>query len=374
MGATDKLTLSDVIAQAKKAAIETQEATARGASVADKKAIFDDNMKDAPHNVNKKEANKVIGEFLRGLARGGAEMETVTKDLGLSTGGGGYLTPLEFSSQLIELVYKLPVIRPYATRMPMSSDQLQVPLDSSTVSANWTSEFAAATQSDPVFGTLTLSVNNLIGISRMSRQILEDSAISEDLVAFVMRKFAESIGRSEDAAFMAGSGTGQPKGIRQYTFANTTAQAGASLVGDDLIDLYHTLPFQYRSRSDVAWLMHDSVVEKIRKLKDTTGRYLYEAGYGSVFVTEGMTPTLLGKPVLTQNDIPTNLGLGGDTTEVYLGSLSYYLIGDRQQIFSEVSTQEGTAFARHMAAVKVGERLDGQLSQTEPIAQLTGVK
>lgn len=373
MGATDnKLTLSEVIAKAKKAAIEVQDAAAQGATPADKKAIFDSNLKDAPHNADKKHSNEVIGKYLQDLARG--NVDTIRKDLGEATGGGGYLTPLEFSSQLIELVYKLPVIRPYATRMPMRSDQMQIPLESSTVTANWTSEFAAATQSDPVFGTLTLSVNNLIGISRMSRQLLDDSAIEEDLVNYVMRKFAESIGRTEDAAFMAGSGTGQPKGIRQYTFGNTVAQAGANLVGDDLIALYHKLPIQYRVRTDVAWLMHDTVIEKVRKLKDSTGRYLYEAGYGSVFVTEGMTPTLLGKPVLIQNDIPTNLGGGSNTTEVYLGALSYYLIGDRQQIFSEVSTQEGTSFARHMAAVKVGERIDGQLSQTDPIAQLTAVK
>jgi HK97 family phage major capsid protein len=372
MGASDKLTMSEVVAAAKAAAVASQEAGAQGATPADKKAIFDSKMKDAPHNVDKKHATEVIGTYIKNLATG--NVEAIRKDLGESTGGGGYLTPLEFSSHLIELVYKMPVLRPYATRMPMRSDQLQVPLESSTVTANWTSEFAAATQSDPTFGTMTLAVNNLIGISRMSRQMLDDSAIEEDLVNYVMRKFAESIGRTEDAVFMAGDGVAKPKGIRQYTFANTLAQAGANLTGDDLIALYHKLPFQYRSRSDVVWLMHDSVIEKVRKLKDSTGRYLYEAGYGSVFVTDGQTPTLLGKPVLVQNDIPTNLGGGSNTTEVYFGAMSYYLIGDRQQIFSEVSTQEGTSFARHMAAVKVGERIDGQLSQTDPIAQLTAVK
>lgn len=372
MGASDKLTMSEVVAQAKAAAVATQKAQAEGATAEEKKAIFDEHMKNAPHNVDKKHANEVIGTYLKNLATG--NLDAIRKDLGEATGGGGYLTPLEFSSKLIELVYKLPVIRPYATRMPMRSDQMQIPLEGSTVTANWTSEFAAATQSDPVFGTLTLSVNNLIGISRMSRQLLDDSAIEEDLVNYVMRKFAESIGRTEDAAFMVGDGSGKPKGIRQYTFANTLAQAGANLTGDDLIALYHKLPIQYRNSPSTVWLMHDSVIQKVRSLKDSTGRYLYEAGYGSVFTTDGNTPTLLGKPVLVQNDIPTNLGGGSNTTEVYFGDLSYYLIGDRQQVFSEVSTQEGTSFARHMAAVKVGERIDGQLSQTEPIAQLTAVK
>lgn len=364
-----KLTLDQITDAVIEATNESREAKKAGASDADIKAIHDEKLKGAPHR--EAHAKSVISEFLGNMVNK-AEGKAVTKDLGESSDGGGYLTPVEFSGFLVELLYKLPVIRPYATKIPMTSDQMQVPVETATVNANWTAELATITQSDPDFGQVVLAVNNLIGISRMSRQLLLDSAVNENLVDWVMTRFAKAIGRAEDTAFMVGSGVGQAKGIRQYTFNHTVAQAGAHLTGDDLISVYHQLPYQYRTQGNPVWLINDSVLGTIRKLKDSQGQYLYQDGYGQAFQTPGGVPSLMGFPVLVQNDIPTNLG-SGSASEIYFGDLSYYLIGDREQVFSEVSTQEGTSFAQHRAAVKVGERIDGQLATTDGIAQLTAV-
>lgn len=370
-----KLTLEDVKQQAAKAAAEAMKAKEDGASDEERKAIFDEHLKDAPHRKNK-ESKRVIGEFLYDMVQQ-AEGKAIKygyerKDLGEGSDGGGYLTPLEFSSTLIELMYKLPVIRPYATTLPMLSDQMQVPVESATVNTNWTAELATITQSDPVFTTITLAVNNLIGISRMSRQLLMDSAINYNLTDWIMMRFAKAIGRNEDTAFMTGSGVGQPKGIRQYSFTHTQAQVGAHLAYGDIVNTYHGLPYQYRQQGNPVWLINDATLAVIRKIVDSNGQPIYSDGWGQAFQTDGATPNLLGKPVLVQNDIPTNLGAGA-ASEIYFGDLSYYLIGDREQIFSEVSTQEGTSFAQHRAAVKVGERIDGQLATVDSISQLTGV-
>lgn len=337
-----------------------------------KKGIFDEKMADAPHRTDPKQAKKVIGEFLKGLSAGDM---SVVKDLGTASDGGGYLVPVEFSTTLIELLYQLPTLRPYATVMPMTSDSLQVPIEASSVNANWTAELATITQSDPAFSEVVLQANNLIGISRMSRQILADSAISANLTDWIMGRFAKSIARVEDTAFMVGSGSGQPKGLRQYAggFAHAISQAAAHLTGDDLINLYHALPYQYRELGNPVWIVNDATLAVIRRLKDSNGRYLYEGGWGQSLIQAGTTPTLLGKPVVVQNNIPTNLGTGTNASEIYFGDMSYYLIGDREQIFSEVSTQEGTSFAQHRAAVKVGERVDGQLAASDAFAVLTGV-
>lgn len=366
-----KVTLGQIEEQLIKAVRTEREAAKAGDLTEDsRKAIFDEALKGAPHRENP-ESKKVVGEFI-GTMMDKAEGKQVNKDLGEASDGGGFLVPLEFAGFLVELLYKLPVIRPYATKIPMSSDQMQVPVETQTVNSNWTAELAAITQSDPTFGEVILSVNNLIGISRMSRQLLLDAAINYSLTDWVMMRFAKSIGRVEDTAFMAGSGTGQAKGIRQYAMTHTAAQNGAHLTGDDLITCYHNLPYAYRTQGNPVWLIHDTVLGTIRKLKDSNGQYLYTDGYGQAFVTPGGTPNLMGFPVLVQNDIPTNLG-AGSASEIYFGDLSYYLIGDREQIFSEISTQEGTSFAQHRAAVKVGERLDGQLSSTDGFSQLTAV-
>jgi HK97 family phage major capsid protein len=367
-------TLEELKKAAVSAALEAREAEKSGADEAERKAIFDKHLSDAPHRSNP-QAKQVIGGFLADLVNiSEGKGAQYTKDLSEGTNSaGGFLTPLEFSGTLIELLYKLPVIRPNCTVLPMSSDKMEVPVEAATVTANWTAELATITQSDMVFSQIVLAVNNLIGISRMSRQLLLDSAINVGLTDLVMQRFAKSIGRVEDSAFMTGSGAGQPKGLRQYTYTHTNVQAGAHLTGDDLITLYHALPYQYRVQGNPVWLFNDLTLAIVRKLKDSQNQYLYQDGYGMAFRTPGGTPNLLGVPVLVQNDIPTNLGVGGTASEVYFGDLNYYVIGDREEIFSEISTQEGTSFAQHRAAVKVGERLDGQLSAVDGFAQLTAV-
>lgn len=306
-------------------------------------------------------ATKFIGDLMN---------PAVTKDLSISTdANGGYLVPTDFYNELVEKKYKVAYLRRYATVVPMGSDKLEVQTEGNDVSVNWTTELAAITQSDPTFGQVILSVNLLAGLSRMSRQLLADAGINEGIAELVIRKFANKLGRSEDTSFMTGSGSGQPKGIRQYTISQTVAQAGANLASTDLVNLLHTLPEQYRPNA--TFILHDSILKLVRNLRSTDGKFLFEDTWDAA---DGRVGTLFGRPVITQNDIPVNLGGGTNESEIYFGDVSYYYVGDRQQMGAEISTQEGSSFAQHRAAVKVTERLDGQLTITESFAKMTAVK
>lgn len=310
------------------------------------------------------EAKEIVGKFFAALGDGD---NAVLKDLSEGTdANGGYLVPTEFRNQLVQKLYKGAYIRRYATVIPMSSDKMEVPVEANTVSVNWTTELATITQTDPTFAVVTLAANMLAGISRQSRQLLADAAINEAVQDLLIRIFARALGLAEDTAFMVGTGTGQPKGIRTYTISQSVAQAGASLADTDINNLIYTLPRQYRNNA--VFIMHDSRAKLISNLRSTDGKKLNPE------IDDRENPTLKGFPVVIQDDIPTNLGAGTNESEIFFGDLSFYYIGDRQQVFSEVSTQEGTSFEKHRAAVKVGERLDGQLTLTEAFAKLTAVK
>lgn len=311
-----------------------------------------------------KEAKEIIGKFFEAL---GANDDAVLKDLSEGTdANGGYLVPTEFRNQLIEKLYKGAYIRRYATVIPMSSDKMELPVEGNTVAVNWTTELATITQSDPTFGIVELAANMLAGISRQSRQLLADAAINEAVQDLLIRIFARALGLAEDTAFMVGTGTGQPKGIRTYTISQSVAQAGANLADSDIQNLIYTLPRQYRANA--AFIMRDDRVKLISNLRSTDGKKLHPE------IDDKENPMLNGYPVIVQDDIPGNLGAGTNESEIYFGDVSFYYIGDRQQVFSEVSTQEGTSFEKHRAAVKVGERLDGKLTLTEAFAKMTAVK
>lgn len=276
---------------------------------------------------------------------------------------GGYLVPNEFRAVVTEKLLKSAVIRPRATVIPMGRDKLEIPTEATSVTTTWTAENVAFTESNPTWGQVILDTNKLTGLSKMSRELFADSAVNimDYLTSLWAKKFAEA----EDAAFMAGAGTTEPTGIRTYTYT-TISQAGANLAADDLIDLFYTLGSQYRRNG--YWLMNNSVIASVRKLVDGQGRYLWTDGLNDA------PASILGRPVLEQNDIPTNLGAGTDESEIFFGDLSYYAIGDRQSMAVETTTEGAGAFENHQVAMKMVTRLDGQMTLTEPMVLLDAVK
>jgi len=92
-----------------------------------------------------------------------------------------------------------------------------------------------------------------------------------------------------------------------------TAGSTVNVTADEIIDLYYSLKAPYRKNG--VWLLNDSTVNIIRKLRTATVSI-----YGS---------TLLGKPVYTSSSI-ANAASG--TKPIAFGDLSYYWIGDRQGV------------------------------------------
>ena len=101
-----------------------------------------------------------------------------------------------------------------------------------------------------------------------------------------------------------------------------TAASTVTITADELIDLYYSLKAPYRKNG--VWLLNDSTVNSIRKLKDSNGQYLWQPS-----IKDGETDTLLGKPVYTSSSI-ANAASG--TKPIAFGDLSYYWIGDRQGV------------------------------------------
>lgn len=276
---------------------------------------------------------------------------------------GGYLVPNEFKAAIISKRDVAAVIRPRASVFPMARDKMDVPSEGNAVTLYWAGENASLTESNPTFGNTTLNTNKLTGLGKMSRELFADTAIN--LMDFLAGLYGRKFALEEDKKFMTGSGTGEPKGIRQYTLSSI-AQAAGSLAADDIIKLFYTLGSQYRTQG--AWIMHNNIIRLVRLLKDSNGRYLWTDGF------QEAPATILGRPVLEQNDIPTNLGAGTNESEIYFGDLAYYLIGDRQEMTIESTTEGAGAFENHQVAVKVIERIDGQLGLTDPVVKLTAVK
>jgi HK97 family phage major capsid protein len=108
---------------------------------------------------------------------------------------------------------------------------------------------------------------------RLSLSLLQDSAFG--LETWVPKKLGERIGRRAARAWTTGTGVDQPEGL---TVGGTVGKTGAggqvtSIIYDDLVDLEHSVDSAYRPNG--RYLMHDSMLKVIRKLKDSQLRPLW---------------------------------------------------------------------------------------------------
>jgi len=263
---------------------------------------------------------------------------------------GGYLVPDEFRATLIEHMLQTESFRQFATVIPMSAKLLNIPRLSSDVKVYWGTENRTITTTTADFGEIELTPFRLNAIIYTSRELFDDSAIS--IFEILRRRFTDRVTDEEMSVFLNGNGTTQPKGINQETLRSVSA--GNSLTPDHLTKAFYLLPVGYRSTA--RWIINSRVMEHLENCKDTMGAYLYPSLQGDV-------KTLKGRPILVTDYQPSS--------KITLGDLSYYYIGDRQQVTMDVTTEAGSTWEKFQVGLRCIERVDGEVALTQAFVQVT---
>lgn len=229
---------------------------------------------------------------------------------------GGYITPEEFDTQLVQALLDHNEIRQYATVIRTGSDR-NIPVESDEGTATWTAEEAAYTEDDPAFTRVVLGAHKLTKIAKVSEELLQDAFF--DVQGYLVRNFARNMGTAEESAFVNGDGSGKPTGIVGSSGLGKTAAGAAAITSDELIDLFYALGRPYRKNAH--WMMADATAKLIRKLKDSDGQYIWQPG-----LQAGQPDLILGRPVIVSSAMPAaTTGL----KSVVFGDMSYYTIADR---------------------------------------------
>lgn len=238
-----------------------------------------------------------------------------------SDSDGGYLVPDEFENQLIQKLHQENVLRSISHVIQTSSGDHKIPVVASEGTASWLDEEAAYTESNSSFGQVTLGAHKLGTLIKVSDELLNDSAF--DLTNYISTEFARRLGDAEEEAFLTGNGTGRPTGILNDSNGakdGVTAAAADAITFDELIDLFYSLKEPYRKNA--VFLMNDSTVKAVRKLKDQNGQYIWQPS-----VQLGAPDMILNRPVYTSQYMPT---LSAGNKIALFGDFSYYWIADRQ--------------------------------------------
>jgi HK97 family phage major capsid protein len=183
---------------------------------------------------------------------------------------------------------------------------------------------------------LDFPASELYAAPAATQALLDDALVNMD--EWLAAEVEDAFAAQETTAFINGTGTNQPKGLLNHT---TVAEAShvwgkigylatgvdaafpASNPTDKLIDLVYTPRVQFRPNG--RFMMNRKTVSVVRKFKDSTGNYIWNAA-----LQPGASATLLGYPVA---EIETMPDIAANSYSVAFGDFQRgYLIVDRAGI------------------------------------------
>lgn len=271
----------------------------------------------------------------------------------LTAGAGANTVKISFYDQLIAHLIEVSGIMMAGPTVlnTDSGEQIQVPKTTAHSTAALVAEAGTIGASDPAFGQVPLDAFKYAVLIQVSNELVTDTSV--DLLGYLAMQAGRAVGNAFGAHAITGTGTAQPNGL--VTAATLGITGGSGVVGaftaDNLIDLQFSVIAPYRNSPSCAWLVKDSTLASIRKLKDTTNQYLWQPS-----LQVGVPDVLLGKPVYTD---PNVAAPALSAKSVVFGDISQYFVRMVNGVRFERS--DDFAFSTDLVTYRCILRADGDL-------------
>ncbi|MTI12638.1 phage major capsid protein [Sansalvadorimonas verongulae] len=292
----------------------------------------------------------------------------------------GVLVHEDYSSDFIELLTPLTVVRRMGARqIPMPNGNLTMNRKTGRGNAGYGSEGSDIVATKPTFGNLKFSAKKLTALTPISNDLIRQA--SQGAVRLVREDLTESVALAEDSAFLRSDGSGDsPTGLRHQIAAGNIIDASTISNTPDLAKVEEVLSGMVLKlrladigMTDCGWIMSPTVYTFLERLRDGNGNKVYP---------EMAQMRLKSYKIEFTNQIPENLGAGGDESEIYFADFSQVLIPDTMQIRLDVSTEatykDGSelvsAFSRDQTVVRVIAEHDFGMRHDKAAAVATGIK
>ena len=238
---------------------------------------------------------------------------------------GGFTVAPEFSRQLIEAMKATGSVRSVASNIRTSTGaQMLFPTtDATAEEGEIVGQNASVTLLETTFGQAWLDVYKYSSKSiALPFELLQDSMF--DIEAYIQNLLRLRLGRIQDRHHVLGTGTAQPRGVVAASTAGKTGTTGqaTTVIYDDLVDLEHSVDPAYRA--NCRYMMNDSTLKALRKIKDTQSRPIFVPGY-ETGNPGGAPDRLLGREIVINQYMPT---MAASAKSILFGDFSKYLVRD----------------------------------------------
>ncbi len=272
---------------------------------------------------------KVFAKWLRGGDRAltAEDWSQIRATMSTTTGSeGGYAVQTDVAKSIADALKDYGGMREAAEVFQTEQgNPMNFPTsDGTSETGELIAENVTATAADPVFGTVGLTVYKYSSkIVACPIELLQDASV--DIEAFIRQRLVDRVGRITNTHFTTGTGTGQPRGVVTAASLGKTGTTGQTLtvIFDDLVDMIHSVDPAYRLMGRCRFMMNDSSLKVIRKLKDTQGRPIFLPGYEGL--AGPMADSILGYPVTINQDVAV---MAANAKSILFGDFWHYKVRD----------------------------------------------
>ncbi len=304
--------------------------------------------------------------------------EAVTRAQTLSdNAAGGFLVPQNYAAGIIGLFGPRTVVRKRAQVVPGNASYLK---GKTGASVGYVGENEQGAVTGVTWGLIDMKEKDISAILPISKKLLRNTAFGVE--TYCRDELSRAAAEFEDLAFLRFDGTG--KRVKGYLHAIPAANRIAAInktdptaaeIRKDLVKILLKLAEANVTMINPAWFMAPRTLLFLQNL--------YQGDFLAFPTLQGENPTLMGYPVDTTTQIPTNLGAGNNESEIYFGSHGHAMIGDTvtmslstsdQASFKDASGTQVNLWAQGMLGIKLDMSHDFALRYEQAFGMLTGVK
>jgi HK97 family phage major capsid protein len=252
---------------------------------------------------------------------------------------GGFFASTDFMNELQAYRLLISPMRRICRVQQTSGEKVQMPALANDTTVYWATEQASFTDSsNPTVGMITIPVHEMRGLLKVSHQNLEDSLFN--LEDFMKDRLVKNFAKTEGAAFLNGTGAGQPRGLLNYPTKASSSYAGGSagknnvtdaipyvastgttgkITADDVLNVEMDLKADYDANS--TFVFTRGTLNTIRLFKDSQNRPLWQP-----FAGGDLPSQIYNRPYIEMPDMPE---VASGNFAIAVGDFSNYMIVDR---------------------------------------------
>jgi HK97 family phage major capsid protein len=321
--------------------------------------------RSTPRDVSDRVNDRILNVY-QSRHREWGKTERERRDIYQSSGTtGGYLVPTQYYNTLMEAAAEQSIVRQNAMVLPMGADEVDIPILNQTtapsagntsffggLTAAWSAEQATISEVQPTFRQGKLKAHELTGYTEVSRTLIQNSAISVDVL--LNKLFGGAVAWYEDYAFLRGDGIGKPLGVLNSPALVYTAARGSATA----ITLANAAAVYAKmlasSRGTAVWVVSQAAIEKFLVMAGVANGVILPAGFltqNSGAIAPSMT--LMGRPVYFTEKMPA-LNTAGDFMFI---DFQQYIVGDRATL--EIAVSDQFKFQTNQIAYRFVHRVGG---------------